>query len=38
LIAAMINLSQSDRRIKSTGQDPRLILEAFLMRLCHPPD
>ena len=31
---AMVDLSATDRKMKSTGQDPRLLLEAFLMRLC----
>lgn len=34
LSSAMIDLSEIDRRMKSTGQDPRLLLEAFLIRLC----
>jgi DNA polymerase III subunit delta len=34
LCAAMLDLSATDRKMKSTGQDPRLLLEAFLMRLC----
>lgn len=31
---AMADLSATDRKIKSSGQDPRLLLEAFLVRLC----
>lgn len=34
LRSALIDLSETDRRMKSTGQDPHLLLEAFLMRLC----
>ncbi|WP_319526079.1 DNA polymerase III subunit delta [uncultured Desulfosarcina sp.] len=34
LTAAMGNLSQTDLAMKSTGQDPRLLLEAFLIGLC----
>ncbi len=36
LIAALVDLSDTDRRMKSTGQDPRLLLEAHLIRLCRP--
>ena len=35
LTSAMVDLSQTDRRLKSTGQDPHLLLEAFLINLCH---
>ena len=35
LTAAMINLSDTDLRMKSTGQDPRMLLETFLIRLCR---
>jgi DNA polymerase-3 subunit delta len=34
---AMIRLSETDVKMKSTGQDPRLLLEAFLVRLCRGP-
>jgi DNA polymerase-3 subunit delta len=34
LRSAMIALSETDRRMKSTGQDPRTLLEDFLIRLC----
>ncbi|MGD8701711.1 MAG: hypothetical protein PVH26_04690 [Desulfosarcina sp.] len=33
LFAAVKHLSETDRRIKSTGQEPRLLLEAFLIGL-----
>ncbi|PID39607.1 MAG: hypothetical protein CR984_06390 [Proteobacteria bacterium] len=32
---AMIRLSETDVKMKSTGQDLRLLLEAFLIRLCR---
>lgn len=35
LTSAVINLSETDIRMKSTGQDPRMLLEAFLIRLCR---
>ncbi|MBC2710802.1 MAG: hypothetical protein HGJ94_07325 [Desulfosarcina sp.] len=35
LISAIINLSETDIRLKSTGQDPRMLLEAFLIGLCR---
>ena len=35
LTMGMIQLSETDRRMKSTGQDPRLLLEAHLVRLCR---
>lgn len=35
LASAMVDLSQTDVRMKSTGQDPRMLLEAFLINLCH---
>jgi DNA polymerase-3 subunit delta len=35
LTAAMMDLSATDLRMKSTGQDPRILLEAFLIRLCR---
>ena len=35
LSAAIIDLSATDVRMKSTGQDPRLLLEAFLIRFCR---
>ncbi len=35
LAAATIHLSDTDVRLKSTGQDPRMLLEAFLIRLCR---
>ena len=31
----MVDLSQTDVRMKSTGQDPHLLLEAFLIDLCR---
>jgi DNA polymerase III delta subunit len=34
LRSAMIDLSDIDLRMKSTAQDPKTLLEAFLMRLC----
>ena len=34
LAAAMIRLSATDLRMKSTGQDPRMLLEACLIGLC----
>ena len=34
LRSAMIDLSDIDLRMKSTGQDPRTLLEAFLIRMC----
>lgn len=34
LRSAMIELSATDLKMKSTGQDPRLLLEAFLVRFC----
>ena len=34
LKAAMVDLSDIDLRMKSTGQDPRMLLEAFLIGLC----
>jgi len=34
LTAAMIRLSETDLRMKSTGQDPRMLLEAHLIGLC----
>ena len=33
LKTAVINLSETDKRMKSTGQDPRILLEAFLIGL-----
>ena len=38
LTAAMINLSETDIRMKSTGQDHRMLLEAFLIGLCRRKD
>jgi len=35
LTAAIATLSGTDRRMKSTGQDPRLLLEAFLIDFCR---
>jgi DNA polymerase-3 subunit delta len=35
LTAAMIALSRTDVQMKSTGQDPRMLLETFLMGLCR---
>lgn len=35
LTSAMVDLSQTDVRMKSTGQDPRMLLEAFLIGLCR---
>jgi DNA polymerase-3 subunit delta len=35
LTAAMVDLSQIDVRMKSTGQDPRMLLETFLIGLCR---
>jgi DNA polymerase-3 subunit delta len=35
LISAMIGLSEIDLRMKSTGQDPRMLLETFLIKLCR---
>jgi len=34
LRSAMIDLSETDRRMKSTGHNPRSLLEDFLIRLC----
>ncbi|BBO66179.1 hypothetical protein DSCA_01090 [Desulfosarcina alkanivorans] len=35
LVAAMIDLSEIDLRMKSTSQDPRMLLETFLVKLCR---
>jgi DNA polymerase-3 subunit delta len=35
LTSAMVDLSQTDVRMKSTGQDPRMLLETFLVKLCR---
>ena len=35
LTTAMVDLSQIDVRMKSTGQDPRMLLEMFLIGLCR---
>ena len=35
LTAAVGSLSRTDLAMKSTGQDPRLLLEAFLIGLCR---
>jgi len=35
LTTAMVDLSQIDVRMKSTGQDPRMLLETFLIGLCR---
>ena len=35
LATAMVDLSQIDVRMKSTGQDPRMLLETFLIGLCR---
>ena len=35
LTSAVITLSETDVRMKSTGQDPRILLEAFLIGLCR---
>jgi DNA polymerase-3 subunit delta len=35
LISSMIELSEIDLRMKSTGQDPRMLLETFLVKLCR---
>ena len=35
LRSAIIELSNVDLRMKSTGQDPRALLETFLIRLCQ---
>ena len=35
LTSAMVDLSETDVRMKSTGQDPRMLLEAFLIGLCR---
>jgi DNA polymerase III delta subunit len=34
----MIDLGATDRRMKSTAQDPRLLLEAFLINFCRSAD
>lgn len=38
LMSTMIDLSETDIRLKSLGQDPRMVLEAFLVRLCRKDD
>ena len=38
LMSAMIDLSEIDLRMKSTGQDPRMLLETFLVKLCRKKD
>lgn len=35
LTSTMCRLSQADIRMKSTGQDPRMLLESVLIRLCR---
>ena len=35
LTSAMVDLSQIDVRMKSTGQDARMLLESFLINLCR---
>ena len=35
LTDAMVDLSRTDVRMKSTGQDPRMLLETFLIGLCR---
>ena len=35
LTSAVIDLSETDKRMKSSGQDPRILLEAFLIGLCQ---
>jgi DNA polymerase-3 subunit delta len=35
LTSAVGSLSQTDLRMKSTGQEPRLLLEALLIGLCR---
>ncbi len=35
LASAMVDLSQTDLRMKSTGRDPRMLLETFLIGLCR---
>ena len=35
LVSAMIDLSEIDLRMKSSGQDPGMLLESFLIRLCR---
>jgi len=35
LTAAMVRLSDTDLRMKSTGQDSRMLLEAYLIGLCR---
>lgn len=37
LTSAMLHVSRSDLRMKSTAQDHHLILEALVMRLCQAP-
>lgn len=38
LRSAVIDLSAVDQRMKSTGQDPRMLLEAFLIDFCRSAD
>jgi DNA polymerase-3 subunit delta len=35
LTRATIDLSDTDKRMKSTGQDPRILLETFLIHFCR---
>ncbi|MGA6926188.1 MAG: hypothetical protein WBY88_10940, partial [Desulfosarcina sp.] len=35
LISAVIDLSETDMRMKSSSQNPGMVLEAFLIRLCR---
>jgi len=35
LISAMVHLGEVDRRMKSTGQDPLMLLENFLLGFCR---
>ncbi len=35
LISAMVHLGEIDRRMKSTGQDPLMLLENFLLGFCR---
>ncbi len=38
LTSAMVHLSRIDLRMKSTGQDPRMLLETILISLCRKKD
>jgi DNA polymerase-3 subunit delta len=37
LLAAVGLLSETDAQLKSSGQDPKLILERLVFRICRPP-